>query len=687
MIDGAPGQSGRQGRLYKTGDLVRYNENGDLAYIGRKDVQVKINGQRVELEEVEHWVLQFTDAKQAIAEIILSLERDASPILVAFLQIGSKEPTTANESVSVLSISTAVKDKLAEHLPAHMIPAVFFSIHQMPMSHTGKTDRNKLREIGSSFPVVHIDGRGPKAKPTSDSERQMQAIWAKVLGIKADVIGADDSFIHLGGDSMSVMKLVSEARKAGFRLAVADIFRGPKLYEVASHTTAPSGATSGSIPQYHQSGDVEQSFAQESLWALYQRDPGFTWYLMPCAWRLRGSLQLDALSIALLALEGRHETLRTTFGTYGRLNKQITRPFQPKELRIVDIPSDHGESLEHALQQDRTTPFNLKTEPGWRVSVYRINKDEHVLSIVMHHIVADGWSVDVIRRELTTFYSAAIRGQDPLQQVDALPIQYRDYSMWQKQHDQADLHRRQLDYWTRQLETSQPAEFLSDRLRPPNLSGQTDTQVFRIEGTLHSKLELFRKENDITLFVVLLAAFRATHYQITGVTDATIGTINANRDRWEMRDMIGPIVNVQCIRTWIEDESFEELVRQVKAATVTSFANQDVPFEQIVSKLNADTDLSRHPLVQIMFAVHSRSALGKLTLEAVETEPMIMPITSRFDLEFHFYQEEDALRGSLIYSRDLYNADTISNMLSIFQLVLERGLAQPMVAVASFAPC
>ena len=265
MIDGAPTQPGREGRLYKTGDLVRYNENGGLVYIGRKDEQVKIHGQRIELKEVEYWALLFTDTKQAIAEIILPRERDSSPLLVAFILIDCKEPTTANESVEILSIPTTVKDKLTEHLPAYMIPAVFLSIHQMPITHTGKTDRRRLREIGASFSVVHVDGRGPKRRPASDSERHMQTIWAEVLGIKADLIGADDSFIQLGGDSMSVMKLVSESRKAGFHLAVADIFRGPKLYEVASHATVINGDASCSISKYQHSGDMEQSFAQESL--------------------------------------------------------------------------------------------------------------------------------------------------------------------------------------------------------------------------------------------------------------------------------------------------------------------------------------------------------------------------------------------------------------------------------------
>ncbi|KAM4054540.1 AMP-binding enzyme [Hirsutella rhossiliensis] len=625
----------RQGRLYKTGDLVRYNEDGSLMFIGRKDAQVKIRGQRVELGEVEHWVQKYTDATQVVAEVILLQGAGSGPTLVAFLQIedGPEAP-----AVSILPISTDVEDKLAGHLPSYMMPAAFLSMRQMPMTPTGKTDRRQLREIGSSFSIQKLaevkkaqQNGSSKREPTSDAEWRMQAIWAKVLGIEPGTIGADDSFIRLGGNSISAMAVVGEARRLGLQVAVADIFCRPKLHQLASHATLSTGAASSTIPSYQQREDTEQSFAQEFLWNLDQLHPGLTGHLMPWAVRLRGSLQLDALNTALLALESRHETLRTTFGSREGVNMQFIRPVHRKELISVEISSDDGKGLEHALQRDRTSPFNLETEPGWRVTVYRLDQEEHVLSIVMHHIVSDGWSLDVLRRELATFYTAVLRGQDPLMRVNNLPIQYRDYSFWQKQQSQAKARQRQLDYWT-------------------------DSQEIWIKGELYDRLQRFRREQEVTL---------------------------ANRDRWETRDIIGSFVNVQCVRIKVERGSFDELVRQVQATTIASFANQDIPFQQIVSKLEPDKNKSRHPLVQTIFAVHSRSGPGKFMLEGVETEQIPMPITSRFDLEFHIYEEQHALRGSLIFSSDLYRPKTIRNVLSVFHEVLERGLADPAAAVAS----
>ncbi|KAK1914158.1 hypothetical protein P3342_007404 [Pyrenophora teres f. teres] len=271
-----------------------------------------------------------------------------------------------------------------------------------------------------------------------------------------------------------------------------------------------------------------------------------------------------------------------------------------------------------------------------------MSNDDHVLSTVMHHIISDGWSVDVLMRELAAFYSASMRGQDPLSQVQPLSVQYRDFSVWQREQAQADEHQKQLSYWVEQLQSSRPAELLCDKPRPAALSGEAGVQSIEIAGPLYAKLQSFCQLHGVTQFVVLLAAFRATHFRLTGQEDATIGTPNANRDRWEVKDM-----------------SFEELVQQVHEVAVASHANADVPFENIVSKLKNDRDLSRHPLVQLVFAVHAQRDLGQLKLEA------------------------DGLWGSVMFSTDLYAPETIDNMLSVFRRVLETCLEQPQAAVAS----
>ncbi|KAK1912701.1 hypothetical protein P3342_004637 [Pyrenophora teres f. teres] len=678
-------------RLYKTGDLARYTKDGSIELLGRKDTQVKLRGQRIELGEIEHQarLSAAVGVKGLAVELIRS--KDMGDILTCFIDFESSEGQEETDGAALVQVAAqTIRERLEQFLPQYMVPALFVPLAQLPTTSSQKVDRKRLREMGASFTAQQLaemrtSSQGPKRQPSTETERTMQQLWARVLGIEPDSIGLDDSFFRLGGDSIAAMKLVGEARRAGLQLGVADVFRHPKLAAITSSVTREDGSpsTATTIQHVNHSGPVQQSFAQGRLWFLEELYPGLNWYLMPFAVRIRGPLQLAALNSALLAIESRHETLRTTFASDGGVSVQVVQLFHAKQLNMIDLPLGDDNSRLVALQQDQITPFNLRAEPGWRVSVYRLSEDDHVLSIVMHHIVSDGWSVNVLMRELSTFYSASLRGQDPLSQIQPLPIQYRDFSVWQRQQAQIDEQEKQLSYWLTQLQTSRPAELLCDKPRPATLSGKADTRTVDISGPVYARLQQFCKAHGVTLFVALLAVFRATHFRLTGQDDATIGTVNANRDRWELKDMIGFFVNMQCLRITVADESFEELVQQVQAVAVASLANQDVPFESIVSKLKKDRDLSRHPVVQLAFVVHSQQNLGQLILEGLETESLDGPATSRFDLEFHFYQKPDGLQGDVVFSTDLYAPETIENMLSVFNNVLERCLQEPTMAITS----
>jgi aryl carrier-like protein len=485
------------------------------------------------------------EANWTAVEVIRLEGRKMRPTVAVFVQNdGVMHPSTMQHEMMEHDLGAQVYfpihvvEKLAERLPRYMVPAVFFALPQLPMTVSGKTDRKKLREIGASFSAQQLvelrtASQGPKRPPKTETERALQQLWASVLSISPESIGLDDSFFDLGGDSIAAMKLVGEGRRIGIQLSVADIFRNPKLNRFADMASSSTSSCPRTIPRVDDIGAVAQSFAQGRLWFLEELYPGLNWYLMPFAVRIRGPLQLNALHAALLAVERRHESLRTTFATIGDTSVQIVQPFHLKELNIINVANSSERSLIDAVQQDQTTPFDLRTEPGWRVSVYRVSEEDHLLSIVMHHIISDGWSVDVLSRELTTFYSAALQGQDPLSQTQPLPIQYRDFSVWQREQAQTDEYQRQLSYWVTQLQASRPAELLCDKPRPATLSGRAGVKQIRIDGAIYARLQEFCKARGVTLFVVLLAAFRATHFRLTGQEDATIGAPNANRDQWE----------------------------------------------------------------------------------------------------------------------------------------------------------
>ncbi len=254
----------------------------------------------------------------------------------------------------------------------------------------------------------------------------------------------------------------------------------------------------------------------------------------------RSQLRIDALTAAVQALEQRHETLRTTFEERNGVGVQVVQQaIRTKELRLIDASAKQDgkeSSYLQLLQQEQISPFDLDVEPGWRVLLLRLGEDDHVLSIVMHHIISDGWSVDILRQELSQFYAIALQGKSPLTQVSQLPIQYRDFAVWQKQAEQTAQHQRQLEYWIKQLTDSSPAELLADRPRPDILSqtGQAGTIRFGIESSVYEKLRAFCRAHQTTNFAVLLAVFRAVHYRLTGAEDATIGTPIAGRNRLEL---------------------------------------------------------------------------------------------------------------------------------------------------------
>ncbi|GJN86751.1 nonribosomal peptide synthase [Purpureocillium lilacinum] len=521
LLRGGGGKPGRHGRLYKTGDLVRYNEDGSLSFIGRKDTQVKIRGQRVELGEIECAVQKYMpEATQVVVEVFAP-DGKASPVLAVFVRVVDTRARIDKATISW--VPHEMERSLAENLPGYMVPHVV----------------------------------------------------------------------------------------------------------------------------------------------------------------------LSALHTAVLALERRHETLRTTFVSIDGANLQRVHPFQPKDLKVIDVSSTDEEEAMGLLRADQETKFNLETEPGWRVSVFRRGIDDHILSVVLHHIIHDGWSMDVLCKELARFYSAALRGQDPLSHIEPLHIQYRDYAAWEREQssEEAPHMRRQVNYWVTQLETSWPAILPYDNPRPATFSGLADILRFKVEGELYQRLRKFCIERDVTPFVVFLAAFRATHYRLTGSSDATIGIANANRAREEVKNILGFFVNMQCIRTRVDHGSFEELIQQVQEVTLLSLANADVPFDRILSQLRITREIGRHPLVQIGFALHSQSQLGKFHFEGVDSQRLESSMASEFDLELHFYQEEHDFRGEVLFSVDLYNHGTISNMLSVFRKVLEGGMNEPHVPLSSLPLC
>ncbi|OOF93551.1 hypothetical protein ASPCADRAFT_517120 [Aspergillus carbonarius ITEM 5010] len=672
----------RHQRLYRTGDLGRFLPDGRLDYLGRIDRQVKIRGQRVETLEIETVIGKHPGVK---ACAVVPGESSHGTVLVAFVEANPGLDLAGDvtpQDHDWLQIMAEIKGHIAESLPDYMVPGHIVKLdHGLPRLPSNKLDQQAL----SSRATLVLAKEESEATveyvyPRDEVERHVCKAFSDVLSCR---VGATNSFLDLGGHSITAIRVASKIRKR-FRANITfrDILRclTPRSLSVRIRESQELMVQSAATDRIPETTPIEQSFAQGRIWFLEQLHSNLSWYHIPLAFRLRGPLHLDHLEAALLAIEQRHETLRTTFEEKDGTNIQVVHPFIPKEVRLIDFSQDPGdveERLRVFLRREQTTPFNLRTEPGWRTAVLRVNTEDHVVSLVLHHIIADGWSLGVLVRELTTFYSAKIRGEDPLAQLPSLPIQYRDYSLWQRQEEQLTEQQCQLEYWTHQLRGSHPAEFLCDQPRPPVPSGRAGVIETNIRGELYRDLQQFCKRLYITPFVALLAAFRAAHYRMTGSVDATIGTPITNRNREEHEGLIGLFVNMQCMRIPVlQEDSFEMLVQRVKETATAAFAHNEVPFEHIVSELHPAREISRNPLIQSILAVHPER-LDNVLMEGLESERISLSYATRFDLEFHFYQHEEGLDGEVMFATDLFHHRTIDALLSTFREVLKAGLARP----------
>lgn len=636
----------------------------------------------IPLEEALIGKCHGNSSDQGADTCALTLEVFITPQQLKVVTSFDSEVIEPNAVQKLLELFHHVLVQLDNAAPRHLLSDIETLIPH-DLAHYAITTTKSPVRVDNGGDKVKTAIQEPNLQPMSETERQLQNVWASVLNIPSHTIALDDNFLRLGGNSIDAMKVVSKALQLGLQVRVVDIFRHPRLRDLASHASNAENGDANPIPRAPNSELVEQSFAQEGLWLVHQQNPTLTWDIIPGAWRLRGPLQLRSLQTALLALERRHESLRTIFLSKDGVNLQKVKDFEEDKEKLVPIVLESTDDLADALQKDQLTAFDLQTEAGWRVHIYQLGEKEQVLSIVLHHIICDGWSMDILWKELALFYNAANRGQDPLSTVDPLPVQYRDYAVWQRQQDKG-YYRPQLDYWTAQLRTSQPAELPCDKARPAALSGQVEVQNVRIQGQLYDLLQQFCKRLEVTPFVVLLAGFRATHFLRTGVADATIGVPNANRGRWQDKDVVGLLVNLQCILTKIEDgENFEAFVRQVQATTLAAFHRQDTPFEMIVSEPGIQRDLSRHPLFQIIMADHSQLAFEKFELEGVETEPIVPTVAAVFDLQLHIYQEPRSLRVEVISSTDLYESATMENVMRDWLAILEGGLSDAKATVKS----
>ena len=653
-------------RLYKTGDVGRYLSDGTIEFLGRNDFQVKLRGFRIELGEIEGRLNGYGSIREAV--VVVREDVPGEKRLVAYY---------TREGGDELRIED-LRSQLLESLPEYMVPAAYVHLESLPLTPNGKLDRKALPEPDRDAYAVHQyeDALG-------EVEQAIAKMWCELL--KVDRVGRNDNFFELGGHSLLAARLISRIRQLfNVELGLLQVFARPTLTDIARVVSEASRSVLPAIERVIRSERLALSFAQQRLWFLAQMDGGNPAYHIPFGLRLVGDLDRVALADALDALVLRHETLRTTFVNidgepFQRINTAETG------FRLVEddirSASDRGERLKQLLATEAVAAFDLETGPLIRGRLIAVDEAENVLLITMHHIVSDGWSIDVFLRELSAVY-ASFREDEP----DSLPelqIQYADYAAWQREHVSGGVLEEQVTYWRKTLDGIPALHQLpTDRVRPARQDRSGSFVRLALDAELTTKLQALSRHHGTTLFMTMLTAWGILLGRLSGESDVVIGTPVANRNRAEIEGLIGFFVNTLVVRLDLSGSpSVGEMLGRVKAQTLAAQAHQDLPFEQIVEMVQPLRSLAHSPLFQVMFAWQNNENAA-ISLPGLEVSSVGGPSGfAKFDLTLNLVEAGGRIVGGLGYATSLFDRSTIERYLGYLRELLTAMVADDRVSV------
>ena len=708
------------GKLYKTGDRARWLANGTIEYLGRVDDQLKIRGFRIEPREIETILnsLRLNDTRLVGQCAVAARElAHGGKVLVAWVCLPAGLDRASVDEGLLTSL-------LEQQLPAFMVPSHILILAEFPLTSSGKLDRNVLPFDANALQTD--DGDKPYVEPVTTLEKTVAGIWQDLLRI--DDIGLTGSFFELGGHSLLATQLVSRVRTVlQIDVSINTIFESPllgqyclRLVQIDSARPNSEQKLSGSSLSITQCPDNVKkvlSFAQERLWFLDQLEPGNPFYNISVALELTGLLDRVGLQCSLDRMIERHEILRTSFSVASSpidasdagVPQQNIHPAYPCPM-VFDVLSDMDQQQQQvmcgiAAKDEAQKPFDLVKLPLIRTRLLQLSEDKHTLIVTMHHIIADGWSMGIVIRELSAFYQfslQSIENTDGLifsaedhslvtasgdELLSALPIQYLDYAAWQKSSVMQSTLNDQLVYWCEQLAGANTVLDLAfDRPRGAQQSFKGSSVRFEIDASVVEKLRETSSTQGCTLYMTLLSAWAILLYRHTGEEDILVGSPIANRNHQDIEGLIGFFVNTLAMRFDFKgNPTFASFLMQVRKTALDAFANQDLPFEKLVDSIQPERDLSRNPLFQVMFALQNAPAeefgLSGLSIEVIETQR----ISALFDLVLDMWETENSLIGVLEFATDLWDQTTVEHMVGQFIELLSSIAQQPTMQVKSLS--
>ncbi len=643
-------------RMYRTGDVARWLPNGDIDCLGRIDHQVKVRGFRIELGEIEAALTGCAGVTAAAATV-----RDKA--LVGYVVLAAGEKLSA----------AAVQDQLRRTLPDYMVPSFIVSLDTFPLTPSGKIDRKALPAPDlSKIEVDYVAPRNP-------IEEKLAAVFADVLGLER--IGVHTDFFALGGHSLLATRAVNRIRTLlGVDVSVRALFDDRTVARVAVRVGGSTQADDVALTRVDRARPTPASFAQARLWFLDRLEGPNATYNVPYGVRLVGDLDVEALERALNVVIAHHEALRTTFEEIDGVAHQKIRPEVTISLERFDARSE--EEARGWIAREVARPFDLARGPLVRAALARLGDGEHLFTWVIHHIATDGWSNDLVNRDLSRFYDAIRLGH-------ALPaaapqLEYADFSSWERRWLAGDRVAEQVAFWRQHLGGAPAAlELPTDRPRPPHKQYEGDAVSVVVPEATTRALRALCKESGATPFMVLLTAFQALLSRWSGQSDVVVGTPTANRTREELEGIVGFFVNTLALRSSFDEHvSFADAVERTKAAALAAYAHQDLPFDRLVEELRVPRDTSRNPVFQAMFTLENGDpALLDLPGLVVSPEPA-RGLPELFDVSLLLTEERGSFRGSVSFDVALFDHDSMARFAGHFVTLLTAAVNAAATPVA-----
>ncbi|NML37850.1 amino acid adenylation domain-containing protein [Chitinophaga sp. G-6-1-13] len=652
------------GRMYRSGDLGKWLPDGNIVFIGRDDTQLKINGFRIELGEIEHVLAGYPGVKLPV--VLPVTGAGGQKVLVACF--------TGEQEIAAAKLSAFLQSQL----PSYMVPVDFIYMKVFPLTPNGKIDKKALLQ---SMPAVTVNRQ--LVAPRTAAEQQVAALWKELL--RLETVSVTDNFFHVGGNSLKAISLANLLhRELGVSVSLSDLFNYSTVAELAWWVTEGSNNLRQPIPPAAVLPDYPLSAAQQQLWIIGQQPEASVAYNMPGVFRLEGELITAALEHAFRCVIERHETLRTSFTEDGlgdirqKIHAADSLHF---ELLCHDLRNtpEKDATLRSLLTTAFDTPFELDKPVLPAVTLYQLEDNSWILLCVLHHIVADGWSVNVLFRDVAHYYAHYL--DDLIAPLPPLPVQCKDIVTWEQQELSAGTNA-SAQYWLQQFEGELPVTDLAYKTRPTVKSHQGEIVEVPISASLIAELEGLAQKNKATLFMCMLAVLNSLLHRYNGQEDIVIGTPQAGRTHAELKDQIGFYINMLALRTKFSGgDSFQGLLSYVRDVVTGAFRHQEYPYHELVRALRVPTDPSRNPLFDIVLTMQEEDPATTQTgrFPGLRLEPFAaVPFTAaKFDLLFDIVARQGAYSLCITYNTDLFDREAIGRMAHHFVGIAEAAVQQP----------